>query len=74
MLIEHFDIAKTKGNFSNARYVRNLYEKVKIEQSYRISTNMKEDMNLIKKCDIEKVVETFKSNREKLIKIGFSVC
>ena len=71
-LIEHFNIAKTKENFSNARYVRNLYEKVKIEQAYRVTTNMNENINLIKKCDIEKVVESFKLNREKLIRIGFS--
>ena len=34
-LIEHFNKAKQNKNFSNARYVRNLYEKVKIEQAYK---------------------------------------
>lgn len=72
LLIQHFNNAKNNKNFSNARYVRNLYEKVKIEQSYRVTTNMNENINLIKKCDIEKVVESFKPNCEKLKKIGFS--
>ncbi len=71
-LIDHFNKAKLNKNFSNARYVRNLYEKVKIEQSYRVTKNMNENINLIKKCDVEKVVESFKPNCEKLIKIGFS--
>ena len=71
ILIQHFNNAKNNKNFSNARYVRNLYEKVKIEQSYRVTTNMNENINLIKKCDIEKVVESFKTNIEKLTRIGF---
>ena len=71
-LINHFNIAKEKKNFSNARYVRSLYEKVKIEQAYRITTKANEDINLIKKCDIEKVVESFKANCENKVKIGFS--
>ena len=32
---------------------------------------MNENINLIKKYDVEKVVENFNSNREKTIKIGF---
>ncbi len=71
-LIDHFNKAKRNKNFSNARYVRNLYEKIKIEQSYRVATNINENINLIKKCDIEKVVESLKTNCEKLKKIGFS--
>ena len=72
-LIEHFKYAKNNKNFSNARYVRNLYEKVKIEQSYRVTANTNENINLIKKCDIEKVVESLKPNCENLKKIGFSI-
>ena len=71
LLIQHFNDAKNNKNFSNARYVRSLYEKVKIEQSYRVTKNMNEDINLIKKCDIQKVVESLKPNRKKMIKIGF---
>ena len=70
-LIDHFNKAKLKKNFSNARYVRSLYEKVKIEQAYRINTKGEENKNLIKKCDIEKVVESFETNYEKKLKIGF---
>lgn len=72
LLIQHFNNAKNNKNFSNARYVRNLYEKVKIEQSYRVTTNMNENINLIKKCDIEKVIKSLKPNCEKLMRIGFS--
>ena len=70
-LIAHFNIAKNKKNFSNARYVRSLFEKVKIEQSYRVTMNAKENINLIKKCDIEKVLESIKENSENKAKIGF---
>ena len=59
-------------NFSNARYVRNLFEKVKIEQSYRIASSANENINLIKKCDIEKVLENLNLNCENKIKIGFA--
>ena len=72
LLIQHFNNAKNNKNFSNARYVRNLYEKVKIEQSYRVTTNMNENINLIKKCDIEKVIKSLKPNCEKMMRIGFS--
>ena len=72
-LINHFNIAKNKENFSNARYVRNLYEKVKIEQAYRVNKSENENINLIKKCDIEKVVESFKASNENKVKIGFCI-
>ncbi len=72
-LIEHFMYAKNNENFSNARYVRNVYEKVKIEQAYRVNTNRNENINLIKKCDIEKVLAKFKENDKKVAKIGFSI-
>ncbi len=73
-LIEHFNKAKQNKNFSNARYVRNLYEKVKIEQAYRININANENenVNLIKKCDIEKVVYSLKITCEEKPQIGFS--
>lgn len=70
LLIEKFVSAKENKNFSNARYVRNLYEKVKFEQADRVSiTN--ENINIIKKCDIIKAIE--KSNENKINKhqIGF---
>ena len=71
-LIEHFNKAKQNKNFSNARYVRNLYEKVKIEQAYRININANENVNLIKKCDVEKVVYSLKITCEEKPQIGFS--
>ncbi len=72
LLIQHFNIAKNNKNFSNARYVRNLYEKIKIEQSYRVSKSINENIDLIKKCDVEKVIGNLKTTCEKSIKMGFS--
>ena len=65
-------MVKKNKNFSNARYVRNLFEKTKIEQSYRVTMKSNENINLIKKCDIEKVIEGFKTNSANKVKIGFS--
>ena len=72
-LIDHFNKAKLNNNFSNARYVRNLYEKVKIEQSYRVTINASENKDLIKKCDIENVVKSLKTNNDDRLKIGFCI-
>jgi len=63
-------IVKTE-NFSNGRFIRNIYEKVKIEQANRVSENKGEDINLIKKCDIEKVLAEIKVNKKEKVKIGF---
>ena len=71
LLINHFNIAKNNENFSNARYVRNLYEKVKIEQSYRVATSKDKNIDLIKKCDIENVIKKLKINNDSKVKFGF---
>jgi len=63
-------IVKTE-NFSNGRFIRNIYEKVKIEQANRVSENKGEDINLIKKCDLEKVLAEIKVNKKEKVKIGF---
>lgn len=72
-LIKHFEIAKNAKNFSNARYVRSLFEKMKIEQANRVLINKEEDINTIKKCDIETVLKKMEplENNNK-IKIGFA--
>lgn len=72
LLIEHFRIAKNKPNFSNARYVRNIFEKIKIEQANRVIKN-KEDKNSITKMDVQKVISTNTYKEENKIKIGFAV-
>ncbi len=73
ILIQHFNIVRNNKNFSNARYVRNLYDKIKIEQSYRVTINANENVNLIKKCDIEKIVKSLKTNNDNKVKIGFCI-
>ena len=70
VLIKEFKNEKQKKNFSNARYVRNLFEKVKIEQANRvIEDNSCND--IIKKCDIEKVTLEKNCTKEQRKRIGF---
>lgn len=71
MLINHFEIAKLEKNFANARYVRSIFEKVKIEQANRV---VKENGNqsLIKKCDIEKIINKQRIEKMQKNKIGFA--
>lgn len=64
ILLQHFDMSKKEENFSNARYVRNIFEKVKIEQANRVITK-KENENLIKKYDIEYVLKEMKNKETK---------
>jgi SpoVK/Ycf46/Vps4 family AAA+-type ATPase len=72
LLQENFHENNSNETFSNGRYVRNLYEKVKIEQANRVALNEDEDVNLIKKCDIENVIEKTKTVEVPKIKIGFA--
>lgn len=73
VLIQHFDSVKNKKNFSNARYVRSLFEKIKIEQANRvIKDNSNKDM--IKCSDITLVIEKIeKEGRKQKNRIGFEV-
>lgn len=72
LLLDNFRREKQKENFSNARCVRNLFEKVKFEQADRIAKNETEDIDLIKKIDIENVVEKYKEVEIIKNKIGFA--
>lgn len=72
MLLQHFAIEKHCENFSNARFVRNLFEKVKFEQADRIAKNNQEDINLIKKCDVERVIRKMQVPKVEKMKIGFA--
>ena len=73
ILLEDFRNQRTSKSFSNGRYVRNIYEKVKIEQANRVASNAKENINLIKKCDVEGVLVEQKPVEVHKIKIGFAV-
>ena len=75
ILYDVFEKDSSSETFANGRYVRNLYEKVKIEQANRVALNEDENYNLIKKCDIENVIremETIKPIEIKKNKIGFA--
>lgn len=70
-LLEYFEKEKCKENFSNARCVRNLFEKVKFEQAERVASKDGEDINLIKKSDIENVIIKISPPEKIKRKIGF---
>lgn len=72
-LIDDFRQKIINTSFSNGRYVRNIYEKVKIEQANRVSLDRTEDINLIKKCDIERVLSCEEKVEKTKFKIGFAV-
>lgn len=75
ILYDTFEKDSSSETFANGRYVRNLYEKVKIEQANRVTLNEDENYNLIKKCDIENVIremDTIKPVEIKKNKIGFA--
>jgi len=69
-LIQHFDIVKNNKNFSNARYVRSLFEKIKIEQANRIINEVGNNA-LIKCIDISSVIEKIQIKEKKNKIIGF---
>lgn len=73
LLLEHFEISRRKTNFANARYVRNLFEKIKIEQANRIIKNKQNDNTIILPIDIQNVIKNIKENKDIVnkIEIGF---
>ena len=73
ILQEDFKKKSKSKNFSNGRYVRNIYEKIKIEQANRVLRENDENINLIKKSDVEKILEVEKIEEVQKIKIGFSI-
>lgn len=64
ILLQQFDTAKKDANFSNARYVRSFFEKLKIEQANRVILE-NDDINLFKKCDILSVIDKMSHNEKK---------
>ena len=71
-----FDKEKKEENFSNARFVRNLFEKTKIEQANRVSNN--EGIDNINKIDVQNAIKQTEYKKNRLEnkckhKIGFIV-
>ena len=73
ILIDYFKKEKAKEHFANGRCVRNLFERIKFEQADRVVLDAKQDINLIKKCDIENTIRQLKLEQVDNKKIiGFS--
>ena len=73
ILLEHFEQARQITDFGNGRYVRNLLDKIAIEQAQRVATDITEDKDTIKLCDVKNVLDNLEITEPKKIKIGFAV-
>ena len=73
LLLEQFEISRRIPNFANARYVRNLFEKIKIEQANRVIKNKQSDNSTILKIDIQNGIKSIVENKNKIKKIGFTM-
>ena len=62
VLLDYFSKEKKKYNFSNGRCVRNLFEKIKFEQSNRVAKNKDENIDLFKRIDVENAIKTIERN------------
>ena len=72
IITKYFEDEKKKENFSNARCVRNLFEKVEFEQASRIVKEKNLKNNKIIREDVIKAIEKCKSNNETIKnRIGF---
>ncbi len=57
ILIDYFNKEKQKEHFSNGRCARNLFERIKFEQADRVALDDKQNIDLIKKFDIENTIK-----------------
>lgn len=72
ILMEYFKEEKQKENFANARCVRNLFEKIKFIQADRVVKSGQADIQMIKKCDVERAIDKLKPKEIAKVKIGFA--
>lgn len=73
ILIDYFKKEKIKDHFANGRCVRNLFERIKFEQADRVVTDNTQNIDLIKKCDIENTIKQLRLEQVDTRKvIGFS--
>lgn len=59
-----------KESFGNARTVRNFVDKIKIEQASRLAENQNDDVDCIKKIDLENAIKNNQTEKTKR-RIGF---
>ena len=73
ILIDYFKLEKQKDHFANGRCVRNLFERIKFEQADRVALEDKQNIDLIKKCDIENTIQQLRLEQVDIKRtIGFT--
>lgn len=70
-LLKHFEIVRRQENFANARYVRSIFEKIKIEQASRVLLE-KDNRDIIRKQDLNQVIAKQKYEKPIGKVIGFA--
>ena len=70
VFLAYIKIEMKKENFANARTVRNIVDKVKLEQANRLAENSNADVDCIKKIDLENAIKNNQIEKTKR-KIGF---
>ena len=73
IFIPYFEKEIPKQDFSNARLVRNIFEKSKFIQATRVIDNEKVNKDLITKEDIESAIKLLNNKSNTKHKIGFSI-
>lgn len=72
LLIEHFENAQKQDDFGNARYIRSMLEKIKMQQAQRVAEDTTADIDLIKVADIATVIKYLNEEKPKeKLQIGF---
>ena len=73
ILINYFNVEKSKDTYSNGRLARNIADHLKIEQANRVLLSPDADINLITKSDAENVLKQIQQQEPKSKnKIGFA--
>ena len=73
ILIPFFEKEIPKTDFSNARMVRNVYEKAKFIQATRVIDDDKENKDLIIQDDVKNAIQLLNIKNENKHKIGFKI-
>ena len=72
ILINNFERARREEDFGNGRYVRNIFEKAKFEQSNRVAKTNSKNLNTITSKDIINAINNMNTNHGKTKRvIGF---
>ena len=72
IVMQYFEEEKQKENFSNARCVRSLFEKIKFEQADRVIQTNDQNIDVIKKIDVQNVIDKISEQKQEKLRIGFA--